>query len=148
MTGGGLLWLVGAASSTLACAGPASGIPVVDGTIYRGTTDPMAYRSSLPRDVPRPAGRWVEASGEACTTTISFPPNPPAVFLGSEAVLNALPYPSLYVAAGNDGYALAMARARASARGAQLFDVRADVHTTSVLGIWRRDCTEVHALAR
>ncbi len=140
--------LLGAPCFALACAEPQSGIPVIDGTVYRGTTDPMQYRSSLPRDA-RPANRpWLEASGEACSTTVSFPPVPPAVFLGSEALVNALPYPSLGVAAGNDGYRRAVARARESVHGAEIFDVRADVHTTSILGIWRRDCTEVHAMAR
>ena len=49
--------------------------------------------------------------------------------------------------AGDDSYARAVRNARESVHGAAIFDVRADVHTTAVLGIWRQECTEIHALA-
>jgi hypothetical protein len=77
---------------------------------------------------------------------LSWPANPPTPFIGSAAAASLLPWPSFSVMWGNDGYAKAAARAVESAGGGTLYDVRADVHTTAVLGIWRRECIEIHAL--
>jgi hypothetical protein len=54
---------------------------------------------------------------------------------------------SIGVAWGDGGYQKAMAAAQAKVPGQRLFDVRADVHVTSVLGVFRRQCLEVHAAA-
>lgn len=129
-----------------ACALPQSQIPVLDGTIYQGTRDPMQYRSALPHEGRFDRAGPREASGEACRSILTFPPSPPAVFKGSDVALAYLPWPSFAILGGNDGYALAMKRARESAGGAPLFDVRADLHTTAWLGIWRTECVEIHAL--
>jgi hypothetical protein len=141
----GAIALVVGSACAWGCAMPQSPVHVPDTTVFDGTREPMQYKSPLPRDVHLAAGAPPEATGVACSTTIAFPPLPPALFYGSEAVINALPWPSFTIGAGNRGYALAMERAHAAAGTGTLFDVRADVHTTSLLGIWRRDCIEVHA---
>lgn len=140
-----LLALVACATGASGCAMPQSPVHVPDTTVFDATREPMQDRSPLPRDVHLSAGALPEATGVSCSTTISFPPLPPALFLGSESVINALPWPSFTIGAGDRGYAAAMRKAQAAAGSGTLFDVRADVHTTAVLGIWRRDCVEVHA---
>jgi hypothetical protein len=73
--------------------------------------------------------------------TIAFFPR--SLPLGSSAASRSstIPWPSFTVGAGDRGYAAAMRKAHEG----PLLDVRADLHATAVLGIWRRDCTEVHA---
>jgi hypothetical protein len=138
--------LFAAASFALpACAFPQSQVPVLDGTVLQSTRDPMQYRAPLPRDVKPTANR--AAHGEACRTAVYFPPVPPPVFYGSSALVNEIPYRNLQLLVGDGGYARAMAVASDSVDGAPIFDVRADLHTQSFLGIVRRECLEVHAWA-
>jgi hypothetical protein len=147
MTGrlAGMLAMLAGISCTWGCGLPQSPVHVPDATIYDGTRDVMQYRSPLPKDVQGAALTGQQALGVSCSTTIAFPPLPPAVFLGSESLINAIPWPSFTVGAGDRGYAAAMRQAHEAAGEGTLIDVRADLHTTSVLGIWRHDCTEVHA---
>jgi hypothetical protein len=123
-------------------------IAVQPGAIVQASKDPTQYRSPQPRDVKAPlvAQAHATATGEACRTMIALPTAPPGVFYGSDTVLQLIPWGPWTFIWGNDGYAAAVARARESAHASVLFDVRADLHTTAVLGIWRRECIEVHAL--
>jgi hypothetical protein len=105
----------------------------------------MQWRSAAPRDAS--AGPHVRADGEACRLVLALPTQPPAVFIGSDSVVQAIPWRPVLVLAGDASYARAIAHARTSVNGALLYDVRADVHTTAILGIWRQECTEIHALA-
>ena len=67
---------------------------------------------------------------------------------GADVALQALqPQQSLQIAVGDAGFARAVEEAKRSAHDAPLFDMRVDLHTTSVLSFIRRDCLEVHALA-
>jgi hypothetical protein len=135
-----------AASLATGCAFPegvTSAVP--GGTVFQATTDPAQYRSPQPRDARSRA--WIDVEGEACRTILTWPLDPPTVFLGSNVAASLLPWPSFAVVWGNDGYRKAVRRASESVGGRLLFDVRADLHTTAVLGIWRRECVEVHALA-
>jgi hypothetical protein len=141
----GMLVILASISCTWACATPQTPIHIPDTTVYDGTTDVMQYRSPLPKDAQPVAVTGQQAVGVSCSTTIAFPPLPPALFLGSESVINALPWPSFTVGAGDRGYAAAMRQAHQAAGEGTLVDVRADLHTTAVLGVWRHDCTEVHA---
>lgn len=135
-----------AAGVVAGCATPVT--PAVNpATLVQATVDAAAYRSPLPRDVHLDGRPLREASGETCVTALTFPPSPPAVFFGSNLVVQALPWPSALAAFGDDGYAKAVARARGSVGGKDLFDVRADLRTTSILGVWTRSCIEVHALS-
>ncbi len=133
-------------SLSAGCAMP-QGVPSVPSyTLAHATRDPAEYRSAAPRDVQSPPARWPEAHGQACRTLLTFPPEPPTPFLGSAAAASLVPWPSFDATWGNDGYAKAVANALDSAGGGTLIDVRADVHTTAILGIWRKECIEVHGL--
>jgi len=131
--------------TTAGCLLPQSAIPAPSGTLLQATRDPAQYRSALPRDVQGIPDHG-ETRGQACRTMLSWPTNPPTPFLGSAAAASLLPWPSFDVAWGNAGYAKATAEAVKAAGGGTLYDVRADVHTTAVLGILRFECVEVHAL--
>jgi hypothetical protein len=135
----GALWLC-------ACALPQSPIPAPDGTLYDRTRAAMQYRSPLPRDLPPDRRTLRRASAESCRTVLAFPPLPPAVFVGSNLAAQALPWSSLVISGGDESYRTAIARMRADAGDAPLVDVHADIHMTAVLGIWTRECVEVHAL--
>ncbi|HEX8790747.1 MAG TPA: hypothetical protein VF765_07330 [Polyangiaceae bacterium] len=140
-----VLALLASLAGTWGCATPQSPVHVLDATVFDHTQEDMQYRSPLPKDAQPTVLTGQQALGVACSTTVGFPPLPPALFLGSESVINAIPWPSFTIGAGNRGYAIAMQRAYEAAGTGTLFDVRADLHTTSVLSIVRRDCIEVHA---
>ncbi len=140
-----VLALVAGIAGTWGCATPQSPVHIPDTTVFDATREAMQYRSPLPRDAQPTVLTGQQAVGVSCSTTVGFPPLPPALFLGSESVINAIPWPSFTIGAGNRGYAIAMQRAYAAAGTGTLFDVRADLHTTSYLSIVRRDCVEVHA---
>ena len=137
------------ALATSGCALPQSQTPSAT-TLVRDSKDPAQYRSALPRDTPSTKA-WTEVKGESCRSMVAFPPNPPAVFLGSGTVVNTIynrtPWSPIDATWGNDGYARAVDKAlRDSPPGSTLVDVRADIHSTSYLGIIRSDCIEVHGL--
>jgi len=141
----GRLALAALAATSVGCAIPQGTAPTPYALLH-STRDPAQYRSANPRDVQAPPKEWPQASGEACRTMFWWLPNPPTPFLGSQTAASLLPYPSFDVAWGNAGYAKAVKVALESAGGGTLVDVRADVHTVSVLSVWRRECIEVHAL--
>jgi hypothetical protein len=129
------------------CAYPPLPATVTNDTIYQGTIDPVQYRSPLPRDVQgslaSPIAR--QARGRSCRTVLSFPSIPPTPFYGSATAAQLLPWQSLALVFGNASYAAAVSKARDSVDGAAVYDVRADMHTRAVLGLWREECIEVHA---
>lgn len=144
------LLALGLALGASGCLLPATPNQPNQGTIVQATDDPFEWRSAQPRDVrggaQGAAARLPETQGTACRTVLAWPPNPPTPFLGSATAAQLIPWPSFGVAFGNEGFAMAARQAEDAAGGGTLVDVRADLHTTSVLGIWRRECVEVHAL--
>jgi len=128
-----------------ACAFPPLPSTVTNGTLYQGTVDPVQYRSPLPRDVHTSPEAARQASGRSCRTLLTFPSIPPTPFYGSSLASQVIPWQSLAIVFGDQSYATAIGKARDSVDGAPLYDVRADLHTTAVLGIWRSECIEVHA---
>lgn len=129
------------------CAFPPLPATVTNGTLYQGTADPVQYRSPLPRDahLATASGTPRGATGQSCRTVLAFPSIPPTPFYGSNLASQLVPWQSLALVFGDRSYAAALGKARDSVDGAVLYDVRADMHTTAVLGIWRRECIEVHA---
>ena len=129
------------------CALPVTPSPS-GGTLYQGTTDGVQYRSALPRDVKLAPGPPRQATGLACRTSLALPPDPPTPFYGSNYAVQllALKQP-FYILWGDAGFATAMEDAQRSVQNAPLYDVRVDMHTTTVLSILRRDCLEIHAAA-
>jgi len=139
--------LAGLLAGLAGCAAPTFPPPQQSAyTVAQLTRDSMAYRSALPRDAP---DRRVltPVHGEACASAIFFPPSPPDPFFGSNLVEPYIPWPSFSAVFGDDGYARAVAQAMRDMPDARLIDVRADVRTTSVLGIWVRGCVVVHGMA-
>jgi hypothetical protein len=136
----GLLGLAG-------CAFPPLPATVTNGTLYQGTIDPVQYRAPLPRDVHLLPGDGSDhrATGQSCRTVLSFPAIPATPFYGSSFAAQIIPWQSLAIVFGDESFAAAVGKASDSVGGARLYDVRADVHTTAVLGLWRRECIEVHA---
>jgi hypothetical protein len=122
--------------------------PPSAGTLAQSTTDGIQYRSALPRDVPQKDAKPRIAFGSSCHTTLTSPFSPPAPFYGSDVALQLLQLrQALQVEVGDAGFARAVEEAKRSVHDAPLYDVRVDLHTTSVLSVIRRDCLEVHALA-
>jgi hypothetical protein len=102
------------------CGGCATAHVLGPATIYEDVSAPIEYRADVVR-----GGR--EVRGEACQTGIFLP-----VFDAS-------------VAWGDGGYRDAVRVAQAQAPEALLTDVRADIHTISVLTIFRQQCVVVTA---
>jgi hypothetical protein len=93
---------------------------------------PLSFPSMTPRDLPRGAIVGPEVEGRACAYGVAVP-----------ITLNG---PTISGAAGNGGYEAALSQIRERHPTiAGVFDVRVDDHTTSVLGFFRRLCTEIVA---
>jgi hypothetical protein len=120
-----------------ACGPPYAGTPTVlsQGTVFEYATGSLSYQPPTARDVAHatPAG---EARGEACQYGIVLPIS---LVPGLQEV------PPLGFVWGNGGYGEAVANAQVAAKGGRLFDVRADLHTNAILGVFVRRCLEVHA---
>jgi hypothetical protein len=110
--------LSGCAASVILPRGP--------GLIFEDSSGPLEWRPDV-----LSASR--EVHGESCRNAIGLP-----LFLFGGWDL---------VGWSDAGYRDAVAKAQAQAPGATLTDVRADLHSTTIL-IWRQQCLEVTAAAR
>ena len=135
-----------AALACASCGPPYVARPGVlpEGTVFEEATGPLSYQASTPRDVGRVAPRG-EAHGEACQYGIIVPISAASTFFRNPTADDVARIPPLGVVWGEGGYAAAMADAQQSAGGGRLYDVRADLHISSVLGVYVRDCVDVHA---
>lgn len=129
------------------CATPPIPLHVPDGTVYQGTTGPIQYRGAAIRDMKVPA-HPKEAYGEACSDAIYLPTAPSSPFPGSAILANVANLPTIGAAWGDGGIVRALAAAKENARGGTLYDVRLDLHSLSILGIFHHDCVEVHAAVK
>jgi hypothetical protein len=108
--------------------------------VYQDTVDPLSYRAS-----PSALAKRVPVRGEACQSALTLPFG---LLLAAFEAGNAAAAPAFLGAGwGDGGYAKAVAAAGASAPGTRLVDVRADLHTTIVLGVWRQQCVQISAAA-
>jgi len=105
------------------CATPGMGRVLGPATVYEDVSAPREYRADLVRGTR-------EVRGEACQTGIFLPVSPASI------------------AWGDGGYRDAVRVAQAQAPDASLTDVRADIHTISILTIFRQQCVVVTAAAR
>lgn len=129
-------------SGAVACTPIGRGPPLLalEGNVFADLDGPVAYASPTPRDVAG-ASPDRQVKGEACLDAIALPLGYLVpLFTGSGS-----PIPSLGVAWGDGGFRRALADAKASAPEGHLYDVRADMHTRSILGVWIHHCLEVHA---
>ena len=104
--------------------------------LYYDTEGPLSFRSLTPRELPGDALRLGAVRGKGCQHGLSIP------------LSSALLSTRISGAAGRGGTRKALAKIRAAhpdLRG--LYDVKIDVHSTSVLGIYRRQCVEIDAFA-
>ena len=96
----------------------------VSGCLYTNIHAPRAYRSATPADV-KASTQDTPVTGKACFRCVLF-----------------------MVAWGDGGYAAATRDALKDHPGAILYDVKADVHSTSALaGIYSQACTVVSGRA-
>jgi hypothetical protein len=139
--------VVVAATACCACAPAYVARPGVSlaGTVLETATGPLSYQAATPRDAGAATIARRTVRGEACQHAIVLPVASAAVFFGKPTSTDVSRVPPLGVAWGDGGYARALEGARASARGATLYDVRADTHITAILGVYVRSCLEVHA---
>jgi hypothetical protein len=103
--------------------------------LYYDNKGARSFVAMTPRDVPATAARLGVVRGRACQTGIAVP-------------LGLSPRSStLSAAAGDGGYEKALLKIKQRHPEATgIYDVKVDLHLRSVLGFFRRLCTEVTAL--
>jgi hypothetical protein len=108
--------------------------------LYQNSVGPLSYRSQ-----PVGSGPAREVRGEACQSAITLPVG--LVWAAIKAGNTAYATAFLSGGWGEGGYAEALASALKSAPNSRLVDVRADLNTKVILGIWREQCVRVVASA-
>ncbi len=109
-------------------------IPVSGFVLYYDSSGPLSIRSMTRKEVPK---NWIDhgpVSARACQYGLSVP------------ISASLRPATISGASGRGGYERVLKnlrRERPEIVG--LYDVKVDLHITSVLGIFRRLCTEIHA---
>jgi hypothetical protein len=110
---------------------PASGV-----VLYYDSAGPLSFPSMTPKDVPEGVRKIRRVKGRACQWGFALP---------TAATINAT---KAGVYFGNGGYGKALARIKkANPEIIGLYDVRTDVETLMILGIFQSFCTEVTARA-
>jgi hypothetical protein len=108
---------------------PAGGI-----LIFYDSQGPLSAASMSPKEVPADAQRIADVKGRSCQYGLSVP-----LSLSLRAT-------SLSGVAGNGGYKKALERMKKDYPGLKgIYDAKVDLHTISVLGIFRMTCTEILA---
>jgi hypothetical protein len=102
--------------------------------LFYGGAGPVSYRESTPRDVPKQAKLLGEVQGEGCQQGLFIP------------IQLSFRSNSVSGITGNAGFEKALREIHQQHPALDgLFDVKVDRHTLSILGIYRRECTEVVA---
>lgn len=108
--------------------------------VYQNSVGPLAYRSQSVGSGPAR-----EVRGEACQSAVTLPVG--LVWAAIKAGNTAYATAFLSGGWGEGGYAEALSSALKSAPNARLVNVRADLNTRIILGIWRQQCVRVVASA-
>jgi hypothetical protein len=108
--------------------------------LYQNSVGPLSYRSQ-----PVGSAATREVRGEACQSALTLPVG--LVWAAIKAGNTAYAAAFLSGGWGEGGYAEALSFALKSAPSARLVNVRADLNTRIVLGIWRKQCVRVVASA-
>jgi hypothetical protein len=117
--------------------GPISLPPIVG---YQDSTGPLSYRTPLGGDgAPR------EVRGEACQSALTLPVGLVWAAIKAGSPARAAAY--LGGGWGDGGYSAATSRALAKTPGMRLTNVRADLRTKIILGVWRQQCVQITAEA-
>jgi len=119
----------------------AAGIALPPIVLYQNSVGPLSYRSP-----GASSALTSEVRGEACQRALTLPVG--LVWAAVKAGNTA--YAPAYLSSGwgEGGYAQAMSAAHKMAPNGRLTDVRADMKTRIILGIWREQCVRVVASAR
>jgi hypothetical protein len=106
--------------------------------VYQDSSGPLTYRpTAVGEGVPR------EVRGEACQSGLMFPVG--LIWAAAAAGSPARAPAFLSAGWGAAGYAEAVSSALGAMPGARLADVRADLQTRIILGVWRQQCVRVTA---
>lgn len=108
-------------------------------TSIQSSTGPLSYRAPTPTRAAPPLG---EVTGRACQSGLTLPLG--WITRADEAGNDQVALLVFGAGFGDGGYAAALADAGSKAEG-PLYDIRADVHVLSILGVWREQCVEVTA---
>lgn len=107
-------------------------IPKDGFVLFFGVQGPLSYAALTPKDLPAGAEPAGEVRGRGCQHGLALP-------LGLRG-------PRLSGAAGRGGFERALSSIRERHPGLRgVYDVKVDDHIVSVLGLYRRICTEVLA---
>jgi hypothetical protein len=111
-------------------------IPPGNFVLFYDTQGPLSFVTMTPRERPKGARELGTVMGSSCQHGLSVPIS--ADVRGT----------SITGAVGNGGYAKALADIKKSKPDvAGIYDVRTDMRVFSILGIYRKLCTEVTARA-
>ena len=126
---------------TAACSqGPAykasAGLLFIGGfVVFYDSEGPLSYQTLKPWDVPKNANLMGEVSGNSCQHGLSIP----IIF----SLANRF---SVSGAKGNGSFKKALLDIYEKYPDLEgVYDVKVDVHQWSILGVYKRDCTEVVA---
>ena len=108
--------------------------------VYQNSVGPLSYRSP-----PARSAFDREVRGEACQQALTLPVG--LVWAAIKAGNTAYAPAFLSGGWGEGGYAEALSAAQRSAPTSHLANVRADLNTRIILGIWREQCVRVVASA-
>ena len=111
-------------------------IPIGGFVIFYNSQGPLSYDTLTPKEIPRDADDIGEVKCEICQQGVSIP------ILSSSGSRST----SISAARGDGGFGkalLSFRKEKPELRG--IYDVKIDFHRISILGIYRRLCTEVTA---
>jgi hypothetical protein len=115
-------------------------IPLPPLVLYQDSVGPLSYRAQPVGSAPAR-----EVRGEACQSALTLPVG--LVWAAIKAGNTAYATAFLSGGWGEGGYAEALSSALKDAPNARLVNVRADLHTRIILGIWRQQCVRLVASA-
>lgn len=103
--------------------------------LFYDTGSPLSYQTVTPRELPDGAASLGEVAGDSCQHGVSIP-----------IIFSATDRFSVGGAKGDGSFKEALRDLRRKHPEVEgVFDVKVDVHELSILGIYKRDCTEVVA---
>ncbi len=103
--------------------------------LFYDSEGPLSYQTFTPRESPDGAVSLGEVAGNSCQHGLSIP-----------IIFSATDRFSVSGAKGDGSFKQALSDLRQKHPGVEgIYDVKVDVHQLSILGIYKRDCTEVVA---
>jgi len=111
------------------------GLMTVGGfVVFFNSKGPLSYQTLTPGDLPQTAVRVGEVKGRSCQYAVSIP----VIFSGGGQRT------SISAAKGDGSYRKAFENIKVKNPDLDgVFDVKIDLHRFNILGIYKRDCTEI-----